>query len=92
MPIQSIPPAHNVNSSAVNGFSVTPHDSTNFAIWTDSGLTSRALWIGVTGDVAVVFANDAAVTFKNVPVGFLDVMAKRVNSTGTTASQIVAVY
>lgn len=59
-----------------------------------SGVT-RALWIGGTGDVAIVAENDGttAVTIVGVPAGtLLPVRAKRVNSTNTTATAIVALY
>lgn len=52
-----------------------------------------ALWVGVGGDVAILPPSGAAVTFKNVPSGFLLLaQAKRVNSTYTTATDIVALY
>ncbi len=52
----------------------------------------RALYVGTTGDVKVTTADDTDVTFTAVPVGILPVQAKRVFSTGTTASNIVALY
>lgn len=73
---------------ATNFLAVTPHNSTNFA-------QARALYVGVAGDVAAV-ANDitgaeTAVVFKNVPAGtILPIRTKRVNATGTTATDIVA--
>lgn len=52
----------------------------------------KALYVGVTGDVKVTMANGTDVTFKNVPVGILPIRAKRVFSTGTDASEILALY
>jgi len=53
----------------------------------------RALYIGVSGDVAVETTVDgAAVILKNVPVGVLPVSVVRVRSTGTSASEIVALF
>lgn len=64
---------------------VTPSDSTVVA--------ANALYIGVTGDVALVVRNgDSAITFKAVPVGVLKVNAYKVMATGTTATNIVALY
>jgi hypothetical protein len=53
----------------------------------------RALFVGVGGDVVAVTVADVAITFKNVPSGTtLPVIARRVNSTSTTATDIVALY
>jgi hypothetical protein len=77
-------------SSAVyggtKGVAVTKSDSTILE-------TTRALYIGTTGDVAVVFTDGgAAVTLKAVAVGMLPVQVTKVMSTNTTASDIVAIY
>lgn len=64
---------------------VTPSDTKNI-----KGGPARALYIGVSGDVVVLNENDAAVTFKAVPVGILPISTNRVNATGTTATDIVA--
>lgn len=72
---------------AVSAVAVTTHNSTNF------GGIARALYVGVGGDVVVVFENDSAITFKNAPSGaVIPVRCKRVNSTGTTATDIVALF
>ncbi len=53
----------------------------------------RALFIGVAGDVKVnVPNNSTAVVFKAVAAGILPVQATRVYATGTTATDIVALY
>ena len=52
----------------------------------------RALYIGVTGNVKVTMPDGTAVTFTGAPVGVLPVKARRVWSTGTTATNIVALY
>lgn len=54
--------------------------------------TCRALYIGVTGDVAVRMASGATITFKAVPVGVLTVQVDQVLSTATTATDMVALY
>ncbi len=64
---------------------VTKSDSTEFA-------ETRGLYVGTTGDVAVRMAYGTDVTFKSVPVGVLPVQVIRVLSTGTTASNIIALY
>lgn len=53
----------------------------------------RALWIGGVGDVALVGDDDVAITFTAVAAGtILPLGPKRVNSTNTTATLIVALY
>lgn len=70
--------------NANRAFTVTPHDSTNITTM------CHCLYVGTAGNVAVVLPNDDVVNFINVPSGFyLNVQCKRVNSTNTTASNIV---
>lgn len=70
---------------AANAVSVSPHDTNQIAAY-------RALYVGVTGDVKVTTIAGAAATFKNVPVGILPIQGTQVFNTGTTASQILALY
>lgn len=66
---------------------ITPHDSTNFAA------PCRGIYVGGAGNVVVVGLDTTAVTFTNVPAGaVLPVQAIRVNSTSTTATNMVAMY
>lgn len=65
---------------------VTPSDTVNI-----QGGPARRLYIGGAGDVTAINENGTAVLFKAVPVGTqLNISAVRVNSTGTTATYIVA--
>lgn len=74
-----------LTSPVVGGFAVTPHDSTNMT------RTSRCLWIGGGGDIALVMFSGEVVTLKNVPAGtLLPARCTRVNSTNTTCTFIVA--
>jgi hypothetical protein len=67
-----------------NYFAITPHDSTDFAE------TTRGIYVGTGGNVVAVRADGTAITFSNVPSGtILPIIAKRVNSTSTTASTLV---
>lgn len=51
------------------------------------------IYVGSTGDVVVVQQDGTAVTYAGVPTGqFLPVAARRINSTSTTASSLVALY
>jgi len=73
--------------SAMDCFAITKHDSTDFTYMV------RGIYVGVTGDVVVVTPSGAAITFKAVPAGaILPVKAKRVNSTSTTATDMVGLY
>lgn len=68
---------------------VTPNDSTDLTTY------AKALYVGVTGDVVVLpvgNADGASVTFKAHPVGYMPVMVRRVLSTGTTATNILALF
>lgn len=65
-------------------YDIVPHD-------TNSQAPFRALYIGSTGDVAVVGLDDAVAVFVGVPTGaILPVVGKRVNDTDTSATSIVA--
>ncbi len=70
-----------------DGAAVTPGDAAILAE------TTRALYIGQTGDLALRLAGGQDVTFRNVPAGsLLPVRATRVLATGTTASGILALW
>ena len=76
-------------SSASSHEAITAGDTTasNFA-----GGVCTAIWVGTGGDVAAV-VDGTAVTYKNVPSGYpLPVNATRVNSTNTTAADMVAMF
>lgn len=78
---------HSDARPAEHAEAVTPHDTTT--------LTNlcRALYIGTTGNVAVLTAGGETVTFTAVPAGtILPIRCQRVNSTNTTASNIVAIW
>jgi hypothetical protein len=79
-------------------FAVTKDDNkdlTNSA--TAAPSYAKALYVGGAGDIQVTMAGDKGVAgvstpvlFKAVPVGFLNVQVRRVWSTNTTATSIVA--
>ena len=67
---------------------VTPNDGANLAV-----AGSRGLWVGGAGNVAVVTAQGDSVTFTGVPAGYLlQVAVSRVLATGTTATNLLALY
>lgn len=76
---------------AASAKTVSPSDSVNFVSVT------KALFVGTGGNIAVVLVGEGdsskVTTFTNVLGGtILPVQATRVNSTSTTASNIVALY
>lgn len=77
-----------LDSPAFDAAAVAPHDVN------DLTFTARALYVGTGGDVVAILKGDAAaVTFKNVPTGaVLPVAVRRVQATGTTASNILALW
>lgn len=67
---------------------VTPSNSTSFT----DGL-SIGLYLGVAGDVSVVTKAGSTVVLKNLTAGVIHpIPCTRVNSTDTTATDILAVY
>lgn len=62
---------------------VTPSDVTNLP------QESSYLYVGVSGDVTAVCAG-TAILFKSLAVGYHPIRCSRVNSTGTTATNILA--
>jgi hypothetical protein len=67
--------------------SVTPSDSTNLMAG------CRAIWVGTAGNIALVGDDNTAITFTIASDGtLLPLGPKRVNSTNTTATNIVAIY
>jgi hypothetical protein len=79
--------SNNVVDPASNAVAVTPSDGT------DLTYTSRALFVGGAGNVAVIMAGGQTVTFTGVTAGaLLPIRVSRVLSTGTTATTITAVW
>ena len=76
-------------SPAENAFAITPHDTNELTFVT------RGLYLGVSGDVAMIFANDTdPVTFTNLMAGVVHPFrVKLVRATGTDADLgIIGVY
>lgn len=69
--------------SANNYEAVTPSDSTVLTHF-------YGVYVGVTGDVALSNESGQSVVFKAVPVGAWALGGNKVLSTGTTATNIVA--
>lgn len=76
-----------LDSPASDGLAVTPHDST------DLTTAGRALYVGVAGNVALVTTAGTVLTFVGVLAGsILPVRVSRVNSTNTTATDMIALF
>lgn len=86
--VDNFPGPQRMMEPAANAFAVTPHDTDELAFVT------RGLYLGVSGDVAVVMANGNEVTFTNMAAGIIHPLrVKAVKDTGTDADLgIIGVY
>lgn len=77
----------NPTIGSVGGVAVTPSDTTLLSN------TARGFIVGATGNVTVLGVDGNAVTFTACPVGVLyPIWFNRVNATGTTTADIVALW
>lgn len=75
------------SAPASNAAAVTPSDSTDL---TD---VTRWVFVGGTGNLVVIMADGTTVTFTAVPAGtLLPIRISQVKATGTTATEIVALW
>ena len=75
------------NYPAFQSAAVTPSDSADLAT------TARMIYVGGTGNISMTLLNDTSpVTFNSLPVGWYPFRAKRIYATGTTATNIVALW
>ncbi|TNM66393.1 spike base protein, RCAP_Rcc01079 family [Aliirhizobium smilacinae] len=76
-----------LSSPASAGMAVTPSDTTALSV------SSRAIYIGSGGTLAIRMISGDDLTFIGVPSGsFLPIRVSQVHATGTTASAIVALF
>lgn len=76
----------NVYSSGEKAVAVTPSDATVLE-------ASKGLYIGGSGNVAVTMKDGTSVTFTGISAGMIHpISVTKVKATGTTATNIVAVY
>lgn len=76
-----------LDSPALGYYAITPSDTT------DEAVDFRGIYVGVTGNVVVVPRTGSAVTFVGAQAGsIIPVRGKRVNSTSTTATNLVGLY
>lgn len=74
-----------IGNSAVKVSTVTPSDTTVLPY-------TKGIYVGGTGDVAVVMNDGSSATFKAMPIGMYLLSVTKVMSTGTTATNILALY
>jgi len=75
-------------SPSARAVAITPSDTTDLP-------EIARLYVGGAGDLVVVLANnenDEAVTLSAAPVGYHPLLVRRVLATGTTATNIVALF
>lgn len=54
---------------------------------------TRSVYVGVGGNITAVGADDVAILFKGATTGsILPIRVKRINATGTAATDLVALY
>jgi hypothetical protein len=77
-----------LSEPVMNAAAITPNDGTDLAQFT------RFVYVGGTGDITVNMAGTgASIVFKAVPVGtVLPIRVARVLATGTTATNLVALW
>jgi hypothetical protein len=76
----------NVAEPYTSARSITPHD-------TDSVGSTRGLYVEVSGDVKVDMIDGTTITFPDLPAAvFHPIAVRRVYSTGTLATGIIALY
>jgi hypothetical protein len=72
---------------ATDGAAIVPSDGS------DVDVTTRGIYVGGAGNLTVVLVGGQTVTLNNVPAGsILPIAATRVKATGTTASDLVALW
>lgn len=78
------------SNPAKDARAVTPTDDVDLDVI--DGRFPAGLYIGTAGTLRVVTLNGSTVDFGNAGVGTLPLGVKQVHSTGTGASNIVALY
>lgn len=76
------------NYPASDAQTISPSDSKPLP-----GGPCRKIWVGTTGDVRITTQAGTVTVLKNVPSGTsIDVITSQVWATGTSASDLVALY
>lgn len=81
------PDGQPLTAPGTHAAAISKSDTVNF------DTVARMIWCGGAGNVVLVTANDEVVTILSVAAGSLiPIMTKRVNSTNTTATSMVAIW
>jgi hypothetical protein len=84
MPDRFASHATSLDAPADTAFAITPNDAADLAE------TTRAIYVGTSGNLALTMATGGEVTFPAVPGGtVLPVRARRIKAAGTTATGLV---
>jgi hypothetical protein len=77
----------NEYNTSGDGVAVTPSDTVGY------GTDARALYVGGAGNVTLLTSAGTVLLFQNVPAGSqIPMRHGRVNATGTTATNMVALF
>jgi len=76
----------NVSDPGKYAVAVSPSNTDNLPAPT------RAIYVGSTGGNIVAVMNGVPITFIAVPAGILPILCTRINATGTTATNLVALW
>lgn len=80
--------ARSLTSPPEDAAEITPSDTIDSAV-----AVTRALYVGVAGDIVLLMYGGATVTLRSVPSGsFLPLRVRRVLASGTTADGIVGFW
>lgn len=84
--------AQRVDDVLTGGIEVTPSDTVNLT-FPNGTASSKAIYLDVSGNVSAVMEDGNTLTFVGLAAGvFHRMSAKRINSSGTTATGIKAMY
>lgn len=76
-------PYRDATSSPTDWFAITPDDDNDLA----QGV--RAIWVGNTGDLALMGSDDNVEVFENVPSGYLFIASPKRVMEATTATGLI---
>jgi hypothetical protein len=76
-----------LSAPAQSAVAVVPSDTTDLAF------TTRAVYVGSGGHLSVRMAGQTtAIVFRNLPISLLPIRVDRILATGTTATDIIALW